>query len=215
MVSFCCRIFGSSIGRKAVVALAGLLLCGFLVSHLAGNLLLFAGAETFNAYAKALATNPLLLPAELILLAIFLTHVLVSLKLAWENRRARPAGYVMQKSKGGRTWGSRTMALSGALVLVFLIVHLKTFKFTDHSAGLYNVVMTAFQNRAYTLFYVVAMAAIGLHLSHGFQSAFQTFGVSHPRYQRYIKVAGRLFALGIAGGFAALPLWAHFIAGGR
>lgn len=215
MVSFCCRIFGSSIGRKAVVALAGLLLCGFLVSHLAGNLLLLAGEGTFNTYAKALESNPLLPIAELILAGIFLAHILVSAKLTWENRRARPVGYVMKESKGGRTAGSRTMALTGTLVLAFLIVHLKTFKFVDHSAGMYRVVMDAFQNRAYALFYVVAMAGIGLHLSHGFQSAFQTFGVSHPRYKQYLKLAGWGFSLVVAGGFAALPLWAHFCMGGR
>lgn len=215
MVSFCCRIFGSSIGRKAIVALAGLLLCGFLVTHLAGNLFLFVGEETFNHYAKTLENSPLLLPAELVLAAIFLGHILVSLKLRWENKQARPVGYVMQESKGGRTLGSRTMGVSGILLLAFLIIHVKTFKFTDHTAGLYRVVMDAFANKAYSGFYVLAMGALGLHLSHGFQSAFQTLGVSHPRYRALIRGLGLLFAVAIAGGFATLPIWAGFIVGGR
>jgi len=213
MVSFCCRILGSSIGRKVIVAVAGLLLCGFLVTHLAGNLFLYVGAEQFNYYAKTLEESPLILPAEIILAAIFLAHIVVSLKLRWENKQARPVGYVMQESKGGRTPGSRTMAVSGILLLAFLIVHIRTFKFGE-GPDLYTVVMTAFSNKAYSLFYVVAMGALGLHLSHGFQSAFQTLGLSHPRYSAYIRAAGLLFALAIAGGFATFPIWAGFLVGG-
>lgn len=213
MVSFCCRIFGSSIGRKVVVAVAGLLLCGFLVSHLAGNLFLYAGPDTFNRYAKTLGDNPLIVPAEILLAAIFLAHILVSLKLRWENKQARPVAYVEQESKGGRTIGSRTMAVSGILLLAFLIIHIKTFKFGE-GPDLYTVVMTAFSNKAYAGFYVLAMGALGLHLSHGFQSAFQTLGVSHPRYRAYIRAAGLLFALFIAGGFATFPIWAGFLVGG-
>lgn len=198
-----------------MVAAAGLLLCGFLVTHLAGNLLLFAGQDVFNRYANTLETNPLLLPAEVILAALFLIHAAVSLILRWQNKQARPVAYAESRGKGGRTPGSKTMAYTGVLVLAFLIVHIKSFKFGDKSDGLFQLVMASFRNPLYSSFYVIAMAGLGLHLSHGFQSAFNTLGLSHPKYTPLVKRAGLLFSAAIALGFALLPLWAYFIVGGR
>ncbi|MBI4051613.1 MAG: succinate dehydrogenase cytochrome b subunit [Elusimicrobia bacterium] len=205
----------SSIGKKVLVALAGLFLCLFLVTHLAGNLFLLVGENAFNHYAEALEKNPLLIVAEFGLAALFLIHILVSLQVKYEDRRARPIGYLQQKSKGGSSWGSRTMIFSGLLLLVFLVVHIKTFKFGDAGEGLFRLVVTAFQNKFYVAFYVLAMSALGLHLSHGFQSAFQTLGVEHPGYTPWIKKAGCFFSALIAGGFALLPLWAYFNLGGH
>lgn len=205
----------SSIGRKFMVGAAGLLLCGFLVTHLAGNLLLLAGEGTYNHYASILEANPLLPLAEIILAALFLLHILASLIVTYQNRRARPVAYEIRNSKGGSTVGSSTMIYSGLLVLVFLIIHIKTFKFGDASEGLFKLVMAAFRNKYYALFYVLAMGALSLHLSHGFQSAFQTFGVNHPKYTPLIKRAGLAFALAIALGFAILPVWAYVKGGCR
>lgn len=209
-----CQFAGSSIGKKFMMAAAGLLLCGFLITHLAGNLLMLAGEGTYNYYAKALAENPLLRPAEVILFALFILHIAVSLVLKYQNRQARPVPYEIQQSKGGSTPGSRTMIFSGILLLAFLIVHIKTFKFGDDSAGLFRLVVRWFQNPYYSLFYVAAMGGLCLHLSHGFWSAFQTLGVNHPRYTPLIKKTGLLFAILIAAGFAFLPVWA-FVSGGR
>lgn len=211
-----CQLLHSSIGRKALVALAGLFLCGFLVTHLAGNLFLLVGEDAFNRYAETLETNPLLIPAEIALAGLFLLHILVSLKLRYDNAAARPVAYAAGlEGKGARTWGSRTMAVSGLLVLAFLVVHIRTFKFGDKPEGLYRLVMAAFSNPLYGLFYVAAMGGLGLHLSHGFQSAFQTLGANHPKYTPWIKRLGLAFALAIAGGFAALPVWAYLKASGR
>lgn len=207
-----CDFFSSSIGRKVLVAAAGLLLCGFLVAHLAGNLLLLKGAGPFNHYAEVLESNPLLPAAEIGLAVLFVLHILVSLKLKYENRQARPDPYMMQESKGGRSWGSRTMLVSGLLLLAFLIVHIKSFRFTEPSRGLYHLVMTAFQNKLYALFYIAAMAGLGLHLSHGFQSAFRTLGVGHSKYICLIRKAGFAFSAAITLGFALLPFWACFLA---
>lgn len=206
-------LLNSSIGKKIWVACAGLLLCGFLIAHLGGNLFLLVGEEAFNHYAESLEHNPLILPAEIVLAALFLGHILISLHLKHKNRKARPVRYEVSSDKGARTWGSRTMTYSGIVLLAFLIVHIRTFKFGEESRGLFQLVMTAFQNKAYALFYVLAMAALGLHLSHGFQSAFQTLGVNHPRYTPWIKKSGLAFALLIAGGFAILPVWACFFRG--
>jgi succinate dehydrogenase / fumarate reductase cytochrome b subunit len=200
--------FRSSIGRKVSVALAGLLLCGFLLIHLAGNLLIFLGEGLFNGYAEKLEHNPILPAAEIGLLLLFLAHIAVSLKLRWENKQARPVAYAEFKDKGGRTWGSKTMTATAILVLVFLIIHIKTFRFGDASAGVYHMVMASFKNPLYAGFYVVAMFGLLLHLSHGFQSAFQTLGVNHPRATPWIKRFSLLFAILLAGGFASIPIWA-------
>lgn len=208
-----CRIFNASIGRKVLVAVAGLLLCGFLVTHLAGNLFLFAGEGAFNNYAHMLESNPLLPLAEIVLLAIFLVHIVWSLKLRWENKQARPVAYEVQQAKGGRTPGSRTMTWTALLVLAFLIIHVRMFKYGDASGGLYHLVMTSFTDPITVGFYVLAMLGLMLHLSHGVQSAFQTLGLNHPRYMPVVKGLGILFAVVIAGGFLAIPIWA-FLQGG-
>jgi succinate dehydrogenase / fumarate reductase, cytochrome b subunit len=208
-------LLGSSIGRKVVVAAAGLLLCGFLVTHLAGNLFLLVGEGMFNHYAETLESNKLLPIAEIGLLALFLLHILVSLKLRYENRRARPLAYAQERSKGGRSVGSRTMTWSALLVLAFLIVHVKTFRFGVHGDSLFRMVLTSFANPLYTGFYVLAMVGLGLHLSHGVQSAFQTFGLNHPKYTPLVRAGGFLFAFAISAGFAFLPVWAYLQGGAR
>jgi succinate dehydrogenase / fumarate reductase, cytochrome b subunit len=204
-----CGFFTSSIGKKFLVGGAGLLLCGFLVTHLAGNLLLFVSEGAFNNYAKTLESNPLLPIAELGLAGLFLAHIVFSLWGRWQNKAARPVAYEVEKAKGGRTPGSRTMTWTALLVLAFIIIHIKTFKFGEHGESLYNLVMTSFANPLYSGFYVVAMLGLMLHLSHGVQSAFQTFGLNHPKYTPWIKRGGLVFALVIAGGFALIPAWAY------
>lgn len=210
-----CKLFSSSIGRKVIVGAAGLLLCGFLVTHLAGNMLMFVSEGAFNNYAKTLEHNPFLPLAEGGLLVLFALHILISLKLRWENRMARPARYAEQHSKGGRSIGSRTMTYTALLVLAFLIVHIKTFKYgNSEEHGLFQLVTSSFHNAVYAGFYVLAMIALGMHLSHGIQSAFQTFGLNHPRWTPLIRKFGFAFAVIICGGFAAIPIWA-FLGGPR
>jgi succinate dehydrogenase / fumarate reductase, cytochrome b subunit len=205
-----CDFLNSSIGKKMTVALAGLLLCGFLVSHLAGNLFLLGGEAAFNGYAEALEHNPLLPIAEIGLLALFALHIATSLYATFQNKQARGESYDTYKSKGGRSIGSRTMAVSGTLLLAFIIVHVKTFRFTEHADGLYQGVMAVFSNPWWVGFYVLAMGSLALHLSHGVWSAFQTFGLQNARTRPLIRMAGYGFAAVIALGFAALPVWAYF-----
>lgn len=205
------RFYSSSIGRKFFVAVAGICLCGFLVLHLLGNLLIFKGAPVFNRYASALDSNPLIPAAELILAGFFLLHILIALWLRYENKRARPMGYARYEDKGGRTWGSRTITWTALMVLAFLIVHLKSIRFGDKSRGVYHLVMASLQNPFVAIFYVISMGALALHLSHGVQSAFQTLGLNHPKYTPLVKTLGRLFAAVICIGFAAIPIWALFL----
>jgi len=209
----------SSIGKKITVGLAGLLLCGFLVPHLLGNLILFVGMDAFNAYAHFLQKNPLTPVAELGLLALFLLHAIVTLYARWQNWQARPVAYEMVVSKGGRTIGSRTMTYTAFLVLAFLLLHVATFKYGWRSAfqdeELFQRVMEFFQVPWIAGLYVLGLASLGLHLSHGFESAFQTLGVNHPKYTPLIKAVGLLFAVAVAGAFAAIPIWAGFLGGAR
>ena len=207
----------SSIGKKIMVATAGLLLIGFLVTHLAGNLLLFVGGDAFNAYAEALEHNPLLPVAEGGLVFLFVVHILLSARATWANRSARPVGYESYKGKGARTAGSRTMALTGTLILVFIVAHVATFKFKAggaKGADLYTHVLAWFANPWYAAFYVLAVGGVGLHLSHGVQSAFQTFGVNHPRYTPLVKKAGLALAGLLFLGFASMPIYFGFLTGG-
>ncbi len=204
----------SSIGKKIGVAAAGILLCGFLVMHLLGNLLMFVSADAFNRYAEALESNPLLPAAEIGLAVLFLAHIILSARATLANRAARPKGYQVYKGKGARTPGSRTMAWTGTVILAFIIIHIATLKF--HIGGLKGPDLFAhmlgwFANSWYSAFYVLAVGAVGLHLSHGVQSSLQTFGFSHARYTPLIKKAGLAFAFMIFVGFASLPVYFGFV----
>lgn len=214
----CCgrllEFLDSSIGKKITVALAGLLLVGFLITHLAGNLLLFVGESAFNRYAEAIEHNPLLPLAEIGLVGLFLVHIVMSARATLANRAARPEGYQVYKGRGARTPGSRTMAVTGTLILLFVVIHVATMKFKvggPRGEELYQHVVNWFANPLYSTFYVLAVLGVGLHLSHGLQSALQTFGVNHPRYTPLIKKAGLGLAALITLGFASMPLYFGFI----
>ncbi|MBI3297658.1 MAG: succinate dehydrogenase cytochrome b subunit [Elusimicrobia bacterium] len=207
----CDRLKNSSIGKKQVVALTGLALVGFLVSHLAGNFLMFKSAEAFDTYAEFLEHHPLIIPAEIGLAAFFLVHIVVGLKVFVENRRARPTRYEVESSTSGQPYAARWMGYTGSLTLIFLIVHITTFKFLGpegEGASLFSWVMFCFRNPLYSLGYVGAMVFLAIHLAHGIKSAFQTLGVSHPQLTPLIEKGGVVIALALTAGFASLPIWA-------
>lgn len=211
------RMFYSTVGRKLVMALTGLFLCIFLLEHLYGNLLLYkidAGAA-FNEYSAWMAGNLLIRTVEFGLFAGFLIHIIDGLYLTLQNKRARPIRYAVSQQTGNSTWFSRNMGLTGSVVLVFLVVHLKTF-FVPHrvthsaeNSMAYDVAY-AFQDNWYAALYLLAMVILGAHLNHGFQSAFQTIGANNKHYRKTMKVAGTVFALIIMVGFASFPVMFHF-----
>jgi succinate dehydrogenase / fumarate reductase cytochrome b subunit len=197
-----------SIGKKQLVAVTGLGLCAFLAVHLAGNLLIYLGPTAFNDYAKHLEEFPLLLPIELALALVFGVHAAVALTVTVENRIARPVGYSVRRWEGGRTPGSATMWITGPLTLLFLIVHLINFRFAAReSQTLYDMVVALFGSAPYVLFYVASMLIAALHVSHGFQSAFRSLGLTHPRYQAGVVALGWAFAAVVAVGFSSIPVW--------
>ena len=212
------RFARSSIGSKYLMAGTGLALSLFLVGHIAGNLLVFAGPDALNEYAAALRKLPLglLWVARIGLLVVFLCHLATAIRLNRQNRAARPIRYQM-----GATYqaslASRSMIYTGMVIFGFLIYHLLHFTFlkvgpTDYSvdaAGrhdVYAMVIKSFQNPALALSYVFAMAAMGLHLSHGLSSLFQSLGLNHPKYNKLWRCGGPALAWLLAAAFSSVPL---------
>lgn len=214
------RALSTTVGSKFLVALTGLLLVGFLIAHLAGNLLLLLGGDKFNAYGHALISNPLVIPAELGLVALLLLHMFKAIAHVLRGRSARPQAYTKKTWAGGssrKSVASTTMALSGIFLLGFLIVHIATFKFGPVYAStetgvrdLQRLVIEVFKNPLYAAGYVVAMGIIGLHLRHGISSAFQSLGwMTGGAWTTRLLAVGLTLAVVIAGGFAMIPVWVY------
>jgi len=219
MTSAVNHYFGSSIGRKQLVAVSGLLLCGFLVSHLLGNLLLLAGPDAFNLYSyKLFALGPLLYVIEAVLALIFLVHMYLAVRITMENKRAAGKYAVKKRTGRGTTLMSITMPYTGLVLLVFLILHLMNLKFGTmytttvdgvEMRDIYKTTMEYFANPVSVGWYCVAMFCAAFHTAHGFSSAFQTLGWNHPKYYGKVKFIGYLYALLIGGGFAFVSVWAY------
>jgi succinate dehydrogenase / fumarate reductase, cytochrome b subunit len=217
------RIWKSTVGKKIVMAVSGILLMSFLVVHLVGNLTLFLpdGGAVFNQYAAMLeGLGVWLYVAEAMLLAAFLLHVVAAVQVVLNKRRARAGGYAMVVSKGGPSkWSlaSRSMIITGVTLFIFIPVHIWMFKYNmgetypladgEHVKDVYSVVIGAFQNPRIVAGYTLVMLLLGLHLRHGFWSALQSLGAMNPRWTPAIYAAGLLFALLVAGGFLVLPLY--------
>ncbi|CAM2066290.1 Succinate dehydrogenase cytochrome b subunit [Sulfidibacter corallicola] len=202
------RFVNSSIGKKMLMAVTGILMSGWLVAHLTGNLLIFLGADAFNGYAEWLSHQPWLWPARLGLLAIFLIHVVYAIRLTMENNAARRAGYEY-KDPSGASYAARTMILTGVLVIFYVGIHLLDFTFADKSGpmGLYGLVVEKLGNPLHALMYLGFLAVLGFHLSHGLQSVFQSMGLNHTVYTPLIKKLTLLGAVGLWLGFSAIPVY--------
>ena len=217
------RIWKSTVGKKIVMAVSGIMLMSFLVVHLAGNLTLFLpdGGAVFNQYAAMLeGLGVWLYIAEALLLAAFLLHVVAAVQVVLSKRRARSGGYAITVSKGGPSkWSlaSRSMIITGVALFIFIPVHIWMFKYNmgetyplaagEHTKDVYGVVFGAFQNPRIVAGYMLVMLLLGLHLRHGFWSALQSLGAMSPRWTPAVYTAGLLFALLLAGGFLFLPLY--------
>jgi succinate dehydrogenase / fumarate reductase cytochrome b subunit len=209
------RLLNSSIGRKVVMALTGLALCGFLVAHLAGNLKLYNGRTAFDDYAHWLHDQEFLPLAEAGLLILFVLHIYLAFATTFENRQARQQAYAVKQTKrhDGVLYTWNWMFISGAVVLGFLILHIIDMKLGLRPDVKYGDEAEAFRNTIAVLSsplsriaYMIGTIFLGFHLAHGFSSAFQTLGLTHPKYTPLIKLTGILFAIAIAAGFFSLPL---------
>jgi succinate dehydrogenase / fumarate reductase cytochrome b subunit len=212
---------GTGIGRKVLMAATGLLLIGFLVAHLAGNLLVFVGPEAFNHYSHTLVSTPLVYLAEAGLLVLFVAHLVSGIAVTRANRAARPVPYHRRVPAGhtsNKTLASTTMILSGLVVLVFVPLHLETFKFGPYYEwaadpeirDLHRLVIAVFQSPLYVAWYVTAMAVIGFHLWHGFGSGFESLGIAS---RKPLRRFGQILAVVLSGGFLIIPV-VIFLTGG-
>lgn len=214
------KAFSSSVGTKLLIGTTGLLLVGFLAFHLFGNLLLFLGPEAYNEHAHALISNPLVIPAELGLAAIFLMHAIKAILNFIDNRAARPQKYETKTWAGGpsrKSWASTSMIASGLIVFIFVPLHLVTFKYgpyyPGHESGmrdLYRLLIEVFQSPFYTTYYVIAMAIVGLHLRHGIWSSLQSLGLIPDRWTRAVTAICYVLALAIGAGYVLIPLYIFF-----
>lgn len=214
------RVLSSSVGTKLLIGLTGLALFVYLILHLIGNALILAGPETFNEYSHALISNPLIIPIEIGLAAIFVIHIYKTARMWFANRAARPEGYVKKEMAGHtsrKSLASSTMIWSGIVTLAFVLIHVKQFKYgtwytvadQPEVRDLHRLETEVFQSPLWVAFYAFCAAIVGLHLRHGISSGFQSLGLDHPLYTRRLTVWGVVGAIVIGGGLALIPVWVY------
>lgn len=209
-----CALWNSSIGKKTVVAVTGLIFIGFLVAHLLGNMLLFVGEEEFNEYAKKLhhmGYGSVIWIARVVLLSAITLHVVATVQLTKMNRAARPA--YSHEGTLRATKSSKIMIWSGLTVLAFIIFHILHFTVRTSpelaeiaKSSPWKMVIVGFQNWLVVIFYAISMTLLCSHLSHGFSSAFQTLGFRSAKTRDLLDKAGKVYSLLILVGFLSIPI---------
>jgi len=215
----------SSIGSKAAMAVTGLMLVGFLLGHLAGNMLIFKGPEAMNDYAEFLKNSTgLLWGARIGLLVVFGLHVGIGIRLQLASKNARPVAYA-KKSHLRASFASRSMLLTGLLVLIYLLFHLahftlgyvspEEFSLTEEVVrdgvtllrpDVYGMIVAGYQHDLIVILYLLGMVLLGLHLSHGIASFFQSLGLRHKRFTAIIETGAKILAWLLAAGFIMIPI---------
>lgn len=212
-MSWLFRTLRSSIGKKVLMGLTGLSLWFYLIVHLAGNFAFFWGPGAFNGYAHFLESLPIIRPVEVGLVLVFLFHIILGIILTLDNWAARAGRYAVKGSKKDNTLTARTMIWSGLIVLVFLFIHVNQFRLGHPPPDLhgykdyYSLEVHVFSNVLYSVWYMIAVIVLAFHIGHGFQSAFRSFGWSHPQYTPLVEWVSRLAAVFFAICYGALPLW--------
>lgn len=212
----------SSIGRKYLMGISGLIISGFVLAHMAGNLIILLGERAYNSYSHALVSNlPLLYGTEIVLLLAFLTHIFMGVWLTVENKRARKGSYVRgTHGEKAANFASKSMAYQGVVLLFFVIWHLITFKYGPYYTVIYDgvemrdlfsLLVERFSDPVYVAGYFVCMVVIGVHLSHGVSSSLQSLGLNHPKYSPKIRKVSIAYGIIIALGFISQPLYIYFI----
>jgi succinate dehydrogenase / fumarate reductase, cytochrome b subunit len=216
-------IFGSSLGKKYLMAVSGLALFIFVVGHMLGNLQVFLGPETINAYGHFLQSQPeLLWGARIGLLVMVAIHIWAAVKVSAENRAARPKGYAAAKLPGA-SYASRTMFVTGLILLGFIVYHL--LHFTVQAKGInftgtdfrtlhdsqqrhhvYNMIVLGFSQPVVAIFYIVSMTILSVHLSHGVASMFQSLGLKNRKFGQAIDRFALIAAGCLVVGYSSIPI---------
>mgnify|MGYP000868619395 FL=1 len=221
-------IFNSSLGRKLILSITGLFLMLFLLVHLSTNLLLLVGdGKLYNEAAHFLSTTPLLKAVEIMLALGFIFHIIYATIITLKNRKARPVAYAKSGTNELTSWASKNMYILGFTILAFLVLHLINFflklRYGDVPSISYDNGITQILNSYelvseffvaywwYNLIYIASAILLGLHLSHGFWSAFHTIGLNNIKWIERLQVASYIYAAVIAIGFTIIPLYFWFI----
>lgn len=208
----------STVGRKYLMALTGLVWMGFVFTHMAGNMLILVGGDAYNSYGHAIVSNKILLyGAESVILLALIVHVFCAITLTLQNRTSRNSRYAMNPNgQKGATLASRTMAVQGSAILAFIILHLITFKYGSYYETTVNgvvmrdlnkLVLEVFQSPGYVAWYVVCLLLLMFHISHGAGSVFQSFGFLERKMQSGIKKFAWGYAVIVIAGFLSQPLY--------
>jgi succinate dehydrogenase / fumarate reductase cytochrome b subunit len=214
----------SSVLKKQIIAITGLVLVGFISGHLAGNMILYLGHEAFNGYSDKLhSLGELLWIVRAVLIAMVLVHITLATQITFQNWGARDSRYAVSghKTSGEVILAKRSMIYTGLLIVCFLFLHLIDFTFADHEGpssllggkglGLYGLVWNSFLEPWRAVLYVATMCLLGLHLSHGIQSLFQSLGINHERWTPRLKKLSNLLGLLIALGFSSIPIYINIV----
>lgn len=200
--------------RKTILALTGLFICVFLIAHLGANFLLLLPAEKarvmYNNYSANLRGNFLITVVAYVNYVCILFHVLYAILVTRKNKLSRNDRYAMNASSENSSWTSQNMMLLGSIIFAFIVIHMANFwfkvKFLHQDEDLYQMVYELFKNPYYVLIYSLSMIPLGLHLSHGIQSAFKTLGLYHKKYIRILARVSVVFATFMGFGFAIIPI---------
>ena len=212
----------STIGKKVLVAITGILFCLFLLFHLVNNLVIYTGEENFNYLVSSLEKiKPLIRLLEVVLLTILVVHISNSVYLSIQSRKSGNQTSLSNVKKPNAPLSSRTMIFTGSVLFIFIVVHLSTFWFnfqlTDDHDAYYNMVSNSaigFGNIFITILYLVAMVILGFHLKHGFSSAIQTLGIKDTSIGKVVSTIGVVFWLFIPAGFFSIAFWFGILNGG-
>ena len=210
-LSWAVSFYGSTVGKKIVVAATGFIGVGYVALHMLGNLLAFEGPARLNTYAALLKSNGgLLWTARMVLMVAVVLHMVMAYQLAWRCQKGRPISYYRWKAVAS-TFASRTMRWSGPIVGVFIIYHLLHFTTGTvhpdfHPGDVYRNVVTGFRVWYISLFYIVAMLALSLHMYHGVWSMFQSLGMNHPEYNSLVRGVATCVTVAVVIGFISVPV---------
>ena len=212
------RLLGSLVGKKVVMAATGVILLGFVLAHMAGNLKVFQGPEHFNAYAEGLRTvgapffgrGQLLWAARIILLAAVGLHIWAAWVVTRASWAARPEGY-KRLELIETTWAARTMRWGGLLIVAYVVYHLLDLTFGKANPSfvpgdVYHNLVASFSRTPVALAYIAAVLVLAFHMYHGIYSAFQTLGLNHPKYNRWRRAFAAGYTFLVTAGFVAVPV---------
>lgn len=219
------KFFTATIGRKSIMSISGLFLVLYIAIHLSVNLLLIFddSGKLFNIAADFMTTNPFIKIMEPVLAIGFLVHIIWGFLLEYKNWRARPIKYEAKNPGASSSWTSRNMIVIGIIILVFLVIHLGDFfwkiKFSPETIAdvsingreiknSYILVSGLFKtSMIHNILYIIGGIFLGIHLSHGFWSAFHSIGLSNKHWMRRLQIIGNIYAILVAVGFSMIPLY--------